>query len=104
MLPNGTILQQVTKVIIPVMQKDAVLCDCSTVDVRTARQVAKHAEEAELMALDAPVSGGITGAEAGTLTFMAGGSKAGYDIVTPLFEIMGNNPPFFFPKLSATSC
>jgi len=90
MLPNGTILQQVAKTIIPVMQKGAVLCDCSTVDVRVARQVGKSAEEAGLMALDAPVSGGISGAEAGTLTFMTGGSEAGYAIVAPLFEIMGN--------------
>jgi 3-hydroxyisobutyrate dehydrogenase len=72
------------------MQKGAVLCDCSTVDVRAAKQVAERAEEAGLMALDAPVSGGISGAEAGTLTFMTGGSEAGYAIVAPLFEIMGN--------------
>ena len=90
MLPNGAILQQVASVIIPVMQKGAVLCDCSTVDVRAAKQVAERAEEAGLMALDAPVSGGISGAEAGTLTFMTGGSEAGYAIVAPLFEIMGN--------------
>ena len=90
MLPNGTILQQVAKTIIPVMQKGAVLCDCSTVDVRAARQVGKSAEEASLMALDAPVSGGISGAEAGTLTFMVGGSEAGFAIVAPLFQIMGN--------------
>ena len=90
MLPNGAVLQQVASVIIPVMQKGAVLCDCSTVDVRAATQVAERAEEAGLMALDAPVSGGISGAEAGTLTFMTGGSEAGYAIVAPLFEIMGN--------------
>ena len=90
MLPNGAILQQVASVIIPVMQKGAVLCDCSTVDVRAAKQVAERAEEAGLMALDAPVSGGISGAEAGTLTFMTGGSEAGFAIVAPLFEIMGN--------------
>jgi 3-hydroxyisobutyrate dehydrogenase len=65
------------------MQKGAVLCDCSTVDVRAAKQVAERAEEAGLMALDAPVSGGISGAEAGTLTFMTGGSEAGYAIVAP---------------------
>ena len=90
MLPNGAVLQQVASVIIPVMQKGAVLCDCSTVDVRAAKQVAERAEEAGLMVLDAPVSGGISGAEAGTLTFMTGGSEAGYAIVAPLFEIMGN--------------
>jgi len=90
MLPNGEILQAVAKAIIPVMQKGAVLCDCSTVDVRSARMVAQQAEEAGLLAVDAPVSGGITGAQAGTLTFMAGGSDTAFEKVRPLFEIMGN--------------
>lgn len=90
MLPNGAILQKVADSILPNMQKGAVLCDCSTVDVRSARQVASQAEAAGLSAIDAPVSGGISGAEAGTLTFMAGGSEAAFKRVQPLFDIMGN--------------
>jgi 3-hydroxyisobutyrate dehydrogenase len=90
MLPNGAILQKVADSILPNMQKGAVLCDCSTVDVRSARLVASQAEAAGLTAIDAPVSGGISGAEAGTLTFMAGGSEAGFNVVQPLFDIMGN--------------
>lgn len=90
MLPNGAILQKVADSILPNMQKGAVLCDCSTVDVRSARLVASQAEAAGLTAIDAPVSGGISGAEAGTLTFMAGGSEAGFNVVRPLFDIMGN--------------
>src|SRR4029077_14356654 len=55
----------------------ALLIDCSTIDVETARAVAAAAKEAGLAMLDAPVSGGVIGAEAGTLTFMVGGAAAG---------------------------
>jgi len=89
MLPNGAILKAVAAEIIPAMEKGAVLCDCSTVDVESARAVAADAEAAGLMAVDAPVSGGITGAAAGTLTFMAGGPDAAFAKVQPLFDIMG---------------
>ncbi|MEO0944334.1 MAG: 3-hydroxyisobutyrate dehydrogenase [Pseudomonadota bacterium] len=89
MLPDGPILRSVADQIIPVMQKGAVLLDCSTVDVDSARAVAQKAVDAGLEALDAPVSGGIGGAEAGTLTFMVGGSKEAYQTALPLFEIMG---------------
>ncbi|MDP6217583.1 MAG: 3-hydroxyisobutyrate dehydrogenase [Alphaproteobacteria bacterium] len=90
MLPNGAILRKVAEAIIPAMQKGAILCDCSTVDVRSARQVAETAEQAGLGAMDAPVSGGITGAQAGTLTFIVGGTDASFATLQPLFEIMGN--------------
>ena len=89
MLPNGAILKSVAAEIIPAMDQGAVLCDCSTVDVESARTVAADAEAAGLMAVDAPVSGGITGAAAGTLTFMAGGPDAAFAKVSPLFDIMG---------------
>jgi 3-hydroxyisobutyrate dehydrogenase len=71
------------------MTAGAVLCDCSTVDVDSARAVADDAETADLGALDAPVSGGVGGASAGTLTFMVGGSDAAFATVQPLFAIMG---------------
>ena len=89
MLPNGAILRSVAEEIVPAMSAGAVLLDCSTVDVESARAVAKLAEVAGLMAVDAPVSGGIGGAAAGTLTFMAGGTEAGFAKVNPLFDIMG---------------
>ncbi|MET3614277.1 3-hydroxyisobutyrate dehydrogenase [Rhizobium aquaticum] len=89
MLPNGAILRAVAGEIIPVMRKGAVFLDCSTVDVASARAVAADAEAAGMMAIDAPVSGGITGAAAGTLTFMAGGSDAAFAVVKPLLDIMG---------------
>ena len=89
MLPNGAILRSVAAEVIPAMASGAVLCDCSTVDVDAARAVAEQAAAAGLGALDAPVSGGVGGATAGTLTFMVGGTDAGFAAVKPLFDIMG---------------
>lgn len=89
MLPNGDILRAVGADIIPVMSKGAVFLDCSTVDVDSARAVADQSTAQDVLALDAPVSGGIGGAAAGTLTFMVGGSQAAFDIAKPLFDIMG---------------
>ncbi len=89
MLPNGQILRTVANEVVPTMQDGAVLIDCSTVDVDSARAVAQQAAQAGLLSVDAPVSGGIGGAAAGTLTFMAGGSDAAFAKAAPLFEIMG---------------
>ena len=89
MLPNGAILRSVAAEAIPAMSKGAVLLDCSTVDVQSARDVADQAETAGLGALDAPVSGGTGGATAGTLTFMVGGSDTAFATASPLFDIMG---------------
>ncbi|MEM9577204.1 MAG: 3-hydroxyisobutyrate dehydrogenase [Pseudomonadota bacterium] len=89
MLPNGAILRNVAEEVIPAMKPGALLLDCSTVDVDSARAVAGIAEGLGLSFVDAPVSGGIGGAAAGTLTFMAGGSDAGFAIAKPLFDIMG---------------
>ncbi|MFA5538699.1 MAG: 3-hydroxyisobutyrate dehydrogenase [Gemmobacter sp.] len=89
MLPNGAILRAVAGEVIPAMAPGAVLCDCSTVDVESARAVAEQAGGAGLGALDAPVSGGTGGATAGTLTFMVGGGDAAFATVKPLFDIMG---------------
>ena len=89
MLPNGDILRAVASEIIPAMAPGAVLLDCSTVDVDSARAVAAPAEAAGLSALAAPVSGGVGGATAGTLTFMVGGPEAAFATATPLFEVMG---------------
>lgn len=89
MLPNGAILRSVAADVIPAMRAGATLIDCSTVDVESARAVASDAETAGLLSVDAPVSGGIGGASAGTLTFMAGGSDAAFAAAKPLFDIMG---------------
>ncbi len=89
MLPNGAILRSVSEEVIPAMKKGAVLCDCSTVDVESARAVADQAAKAGVLAIDAPVSGGVGGAAAGTLTFMAGGTEKAFAVVKPLFDVMG---------------
>jgi 3-hydroxyisobutyrate dehydrogenase len=89
MLPNGEILRKVSKDVIPAMAPGTLLVDCSTVDVESARAVAAEAEAAGLHPVDAPVSGGVGGAAAGTLTFMAGGSPEAFARAAPLFEIMG---------------
>ena len=89
MLPNGQIAQSVAEQALPVMGKGTVLLDCSTIDVATARQIARLAETQGINFLDAPVSGGVGGAEAGTLTFMVGGSAESFAALAPLFEIMG---------------
>ncbi|APX14889.1 3-hydroxyisobutyrate dehydrogenase [Phaeobacter inhibens] len=89
MLPNGQILRAVADDVIPAMAEGTTLVDCSTVDVDSARAVADQAGSANLMFVDAPVSGGIGGASGGTLTFMAGGSQAAFDAAKPLFDIMG---------------
>src|SRR5690349_19450760 len=65
------------------------LIDCSTIDVATARAVAAAAEARGLTLLDAPVSGGVGGAQAATLTFMVGGSEAGFARAKPILESMG---------------
>lgn len=89
MLPNGAILRSVAETVLPAMSAGAVFLDCSTVDVDSARAVGAMAAEANVIPLDAPVSGGIGGASAGTLTFMVGGSEAGFEKAKPLFDIMG---------------
>jgi 3-hydroxyisobutyrate dehydrogenase len=65
------------------------LIDCSTIDVETARAVHAAAAKAGFDALDAPVSGGVAGAEAATLTFMVGGSEKAFAAARPVLEKMG---------------
>ncbi|MEM7566300.1 MAG: 3-hydroxyisobutyrate dehydrogenase [Pseudomonadota bacterium] len=65
------------------------LIDCSTIDVAAAREVAGEAAKRDLAMIDAPVSGGVGGAEAGTLTFMVGGPSAAVERARPLLDLMG---------------
>jgi 3-hydroxyisobutyrate dehydrogenase len=67
----------------------ALLVDCSTIDVETARAVAALAHERGQAMLDAPVSGGVGGAAAGTLTFMVGGEAAAFARAEPILAAMG---------------
>jgi 3-hydroxyisobutyrate dehydrogenase len=65
------------------------LIDSSTIDVKTARDVAQAAQGQGLAMVDAPVSGGVAGAEAATLTFMVGGSADAFERARPVLEKMG---------------
>lgn len=90
MLPNGQIvLSAYTAEVIGHAPTDAVLLDCSTIDVRTAREVAELAAEAGYRMVDAPVSGGIAAADAGSLTFMVGGTQQAFDAAEPILNAMG---------------
>lgn len=89
MLPAGPQVREVHDALVPALEPGALLIDCSTVDVATARAVAAAARARGLAPLDAPVSGGVAGAEAGTLTFMAGGAAADFARAEPVLAAMG---------------
>ncbi|HXV23276.1 MAG TPA: 3-hydroxyisobutyrate dehydrogenase, partial [Alphaproteobacteria bacterium] len=67
----------------------SLLVDCSTIDVATARDLSGEAARRGLMLLDAPVSGGVAGAQAATLTFMVGGPSEGFARAEPILKSMG---------------
>jgi 3-hydroxyisobutyrate dehydrogenase len=89
MLPAGKHVRTVWQTLVGLVAPGTLLIDCSTIDVETARAVASAAEAKGLMMLDAPVSGGVGGATAGTLTFMVGGTTDAYDRGAPLLAQMG---------------
>ena len=89
MLPSGREVADVHEKVIPECSKGTVMVDCSTVDIKSARFVASLAKDSDFLSLDAPVSGGVIGAEEGALTFMIGGDEAGFEMVKPLFDLMG---------------
>ncbi len=94
MLPAGTHVSSVylgDQGLLAVAAKGTVFIDSSTIDVETARAVVSEAEQAGMKMVDAPVSGGVGGAEAGTLTFMVGGEKAAFEAAKPYLDIMGKN-------------
>lgn len=70
---------------------DTLVIDCSTIAPASARKVSQEASQHNLQALDAPVSGGVNGATAGTLTFIVGGASEAVDRARPLFDLMGKN-------------
>jgi len=72
-------------------QKGTLMIDCSTIDVASAREVIASADYKGFEMIDAPVSGGVGGAAAGTLTFMCGGTSKAYDRAKPFLNIMGKN-------------
>ena len=90
MLPAGKHVREVYEtVLVPSAKPGTLLLDCSTIDVATAREVAALAETKGLIAVDAPVSGGIAAANAGTLTFMVGGSAEAFKRAETILADMG---------------
>jgi 3-hydroxyisobutyrate dehydrogenase len=90
MLPNGQIvLSAYTGEVIGAAPAGALFLDCSTIDVATAREVAEQAAKAGYAMVDAPVSGGIAAANAGTLTFMVGGTDEAFARAEPILQGMG---------------
>lgn len=88
MLPAGSHVLSVYENIAAKTQKDALLIDCSTIDVESARNAHAIAAKHGHASIDAPVSGGTTGATAGTLTFMAGGAPEAFARAEPVLEPM----------------
>lgn len=94
MLPAGQHVRSVfldDDKVMDIVEKGALLIDCSTIDIATARAVIGEAEQRGLEMIDAPVSGGVGGAEAGTLTFMCGGTDNAFGRAEPILQVMGKN-------------
>lgn len=89
MLPSGPIMLSVYEEIISIANKGTTVIDCSTVDVSSAKIAHQMASAAGLESLDSPVSGGITGAEAGTLTLIIGGEEETFNTAKPILEVVG---------------
>jgi len=89
MLPSGTHVLDCYREIVPAAEPGTLFLDCSTIDVADARAAAELATSAGHLAADAPVSGGVVGAQAGTLTFMVGASAEAFAAAEPHLSHMG---------------
>ena len=85
-LPNGDIVKSVYAEVVPAASSGALLIDTSTISVDDARAVNAQATERGLAQIDAPVSGGIKGATAGTLAFMVGGDESAFERAKPVLD------------------
>ncbi len=96
MLPNGAIVEAVyigngEAGLLAAIPKHALLLDCSTIAPANSRRVGAEAEKFGLQFVDAPVSGGVAAAAAGTLAFMVGGSESNFEAAKPVLNAMGAN-------------
>jgi len=91
MLPAGKHVELVYSEVMDHAVSGTLFIDCSTIDVETARSVNTMADERGFVMIDAPVSGGVSGAFAGTLTFMCGGSEDAFRRAKPILNDMGKN-------------
>ena len=90
MLPDGNIVENVLKQILPSIKDNSIIIDCSTIDVSKAQFLSKLCSKNNILFLDAPVSGGTKGADEGTLTFMIGGEEKVFKKVSNLLNFMGS--------------
>ena len=90
MLPSGLIVKEIVNEFINNFNPKSTLIDCSTIDVKTTKEVCQILGNKNIHMLDAPVSGGVQGAKSGSLTFMVGGSRDDFDKLRFLFEYMGS--------------
>ncbi|WP_410657149.1 3-hydroxyisobutyrate dehydrogenase [Amycolatopsis sp. lyj-112] len=89
MLPSGKHVLDCYQEILPSVRPGTLFVDCSTIDVADARKAAELVQDAGHRALDAPVSGGVVGAEAGTLTFMVGGDPEAFADAETYLAVLG---------------
>jgi 3-hydroxyisobutyrate dehydrogenase len=89
MLPDGAVARAVWPALLEMLPAHATAIDCSTIDVATARALAEEAAARGIGMLDAPVSGGVMGASAGTLTFMVGGDVSAFSRAEEILRAMG---------------
>ena len=90
MLPSGLVVKEIVTEFINNFNAESTLIDCSTIDVKTTKEVCQTLSNKKVRMLDAPVSGGVQGAKSGSLTFMVGGSRNDFDKLRFLFEYMGS--------------
>ncbi len=90
MLPSGLVVKEIVNKFINNFNPKSTLIDCSTIDVKTTKEVCQTLGNKNIHMLDAPVSGGVQGAKSGSLTFMVGGSRDHFDKLRFLFEYMGS--------------
>ena len=90
MLPSGLVVKEIVNEFINNFNPKSTLIDCSTIDVKTTKEVCQTLGNKKIHMLDAPVSGGVQGAKSGSLTFMVGGSRDDFDKLRFLFEYMGS--------------
>ena len=94
MLPEGKHSKEIylgDNGIINKVTKDCLLIDCSTIDIETSKEIGKAASDKGIMMIDAPVSGGVMGAQKASLNIMVGGSKEAFDRALPVLNIIGKN-------------
>ncbi|MFT6276776.1 MAG: 3-hydroxyisobutyrate dehydrogenase [Halioglobus sp.] len=94
MLPNGEIVESIyidTDTLLADIPTTAVVIDCSTIAAKNSQRLANEAEKRGIRCIDAPVSGGVAAAAAGTLAFMCGGAEDAFEAAKPVLSAMGAN-------------